>query len=322
MNRPEGSAPLVSLAPTAQAVWGGLAVVNFTCGGAGAGAVLGILATALLAPIPGDAVRAAEVMGFLLAGAGFAAVGAEAGRPLRGINVFRHLRRSWMSREALAAAAFGLFVVLDVGMPGPWPRGLGAAAAFAFMLSQGFILFAARGVPAWAAWEIPLLFVTSGITKGLGIVLVVLAAEGGPGPLSTATGMAVGATLLDLLVWSGYSGSRSGSAAKRQALARVRTGWVAAGIVGLGHLLPLLILVVILGVAGPSPGTVARALAALAGLSMVAGGAILKWAVIRRAGLLHPLGLNVLRSVAEVVGGGRPAVGGTGPGRTAGPSAG
>ncbi len=309
----EGPAPRVSLPATPQRVWGGLAVVNFTCGAAGTGAVVAILAAALVAPVSEPAMRAIQVVGLILAGAGFAAVGAEAGRPLRGINAFRHLRRSWMSREALAAAAFGVAVALDVVRPGPWQRGLGAVAALAFMLSQGFILLAARGVPAWATWEIPILFITSGLTKGFGIVLVVLAALGGAEALREAAALAVGALLVDLLAWFGYSGSREGPPAKQEGLARLRAGWVGAGIVGLGHLLPLAALVVILWAGGPEAGTPGRMIAALAGLCMVAGGAVLKWAVVMQAGFLQPLGLSVLRSIGWDVGA-RPSPALAGPG--------
>lgn len=319
MLTPEGRAASAALAPIPQRVWGGLAAVNFACGGAGTGAVLAILATATVAPVSGRAVRAAELVGLLLAAAGFAAVGAEAGRPLRGINVFRHLRRSWMSREALAAAAFAAFVALDVLVPGPWQRGLGAAAAAAFMLSQGFILLAARGVPAWATWEIPMLFVTSGITVGLGIVLVVLAALGEAEALTAAAGLAVAALILDLLAWVTYAGSREGAPAKRKALARLRAGGMAAGVVGLGHVLPLAALTAMLSFGGPSSGWPAGTLAAAAGLCLVAGGAILKWAVVMRAGFLHPLGLGGLRSIGPAASALRPtAVAGPAPGRAAG----
>ncbi len=307
------AAPLVALAPAPQAVWGALAVVNFTCGGAGAGAVLAILATALVAPVSAGAVRGVEIIGLALAGAGFAAVGAEAGRPLRGLNVFRHLRRSWMSREALAAAAFAAFIGLDVVLPGPWQHGLGAAAGFAFMTSQGFILFAAKGAPAWTTWEIPLVFVTSGLAKGIGVALLVLAVMGEAEALGAAAVLATAAALLALLAWAAYSGSRDGSRAKQEALAGLRTGWAAAGIVGLGHTLPLVALVVVLAADGPRPRTPGWIVTALAGICLAAGGAILKWAIVRRAGLLHPLGLNVLRSI------GRPVVARTRPGSAMGP---
>ncbi len=316
MGRHEGTAPFVALAPAPQAVWGALAVVNFTCGGAGAGAVLAILATALVAPVSGGAVRGVEVIGLLLAAIGLAAVGAEAGRPRRGLNVFRHLRRSWMSREALAAAAFGALIGLDVVVPGPWTRGLGAAAGFVFMLSQGFILFAAKGVPAWTTWEIPLVFVTSGLAKGIGLALLVLAVMGEAEALRAAAVLATAAALLALLAWSAYSGSRDGSRAKQEALTGLRTGWAAAGIVGLGHTLPLVALVVVLAADGPRPRTPGWIVTALAGICLAAGGAILKWAVVRRAGVLHPLGLDVVRSI------GRPVAAGTRPGPAVGSSRG
>ena len=301
MSPRERAAPRVALPAMPQAVWGGLAVVNFTCGGAGAGAVLGIVAVSLVAPVSGRAARLVEAIGLLLAGAGLAAVGAEAGRPLRGFNVFRHPRRSWMSREPVAAAAFAAFIGLDVVAPGPWQRGLGAAAALAFMLSQGFILFAAKGVPAWATWEIPLLFVTSGIAKGLGVVLAVLALMGEADGLKAAAELATAVIVAALLAWWVYSLSADGPPAKREALAHLRTGWVAAGIVGVGHTLPLVALVATVGSGGPRPGTPGWVAMPLAGLCLAAGGALLKWAVVRRAGLLHPLGLDAFRSIGGPV---------------------
>ncbi len=303
----ERSAPRVALPPIPQVVWGRLAVVNFTCGGAGAGAVLGILAVSLVAPVSRQAVQLLEIIGLLLAGGGLAAVGAEAGRPLRGYNVFRGLRRSWMSREALAAAAFGTLIGLDVVLPGPWQRGLGAAAAFAFMLSQGFILFTAKGVPAWATWEVPLVFATSGLATGLGVVLVVLPILGEARALAAAAGMATAAVLFSLLAWWVYSLSPVGPRAKQEALAGLRTRWVGLGIVGVGHTLSLAVLIVALWLDGPQ-GKPVGMVALLAGLCMAAGGTILKWAVVRRAGLLHSLGVNVLRSV------GRPATAAPSPG--------
>jgi phenylacetyl-CoA:acceptor oxidoreductase subunit 2 len=268
--------------------------------------VLAIMATALVVPVSSATVRVAEVIGLLLAGIGLAAVGAEAGRPLRGINVFRHLRRSWMSREALAAAAFGVLIGLDVVVPGPRQRGLGAAAALGFILSQGFILYAAKGVPAWATWELPVLFMTSALTKGLGVVLVLLAVVGEMKALAMAGELAAGVILVDVLAWWVYA-EADGSRAKEESLRRLRAPGVAAAVLGLGHVLPLIPLVMWLAAGGPPLGAAAWAAAIACGVCMVAGGGILKWAVVRRAGMLHPLGLVVVRSGSLPVAAGAPS---------------
>ena len=271
-----------------QQTWGGKAVVNFACGGAGAGAVLAAFAVGLAVPGPVPALRAVETLGLLLIGVGFAAVAAEAGRPLRGLNVFRHLGRSWMSREALAALLLGIFVGPDLWTPHPLLRGLAAAAGLAFIASQGFILFAARGVPAWSLRAVPVLFVTSGLAKGLGIVLLVIGVAGPAAALAPAAKLAAAATVLDLIVWAGYVTSKSGSAARQEALVLLRWGRIAVPVVGVGHVIPLALVAIGLGLDPASP-----ILLGLAGACILAGGAFLKWALVLRAGRLHPLGLGV-----------------------------
>jgi phenylacetyl-CoA:acceptor oxidoreductase subunit 2 len=270
-----------------QQVWGGKAVVNFACGGAGAGLVVAAFAVGLASPAAAPALRGLEALGLLLVGIGFASVAAEAGRPLRALYVFRHLRRSWMSREAAAALLFGILVAAGLWTPHPLPRALAAAAGLAFMATQGFILFAARAVPAWRMWQVPVLFVTSGIAKGLGLLLVGAALAGVAPTLLPAAWLAGSVLLLDLGAWAGYVAAKGGPPARREALALLKWGRVAAGVVGLGHAVPLALLAAGLGWDLPAPG-----LLALAGGCMVAGGAFLKWAVVRRAGRLHPLGLG------------------------------
>jgi len=197
-----------------QQVWGGKAVVNFACGGAGAGAVLGAFAVALVAPGPAPSLRAVEALGPLLIGLGFAAVAAEAGRPWRGLNVFRHLGRSWMSREAVAALLFAILVGADLWVLWPPLRALAAAMGLAFIASQGCILFAARGVPAWSMRAVPVLFVTSGLATGLAIVLLAVGVAGPVAALAPAAKLAAAATVLDLVIWAGYVTSEGAPVAR------------------------------------------------------------------------------------------------------------
>src|SRR5207237_791870 len=96
----------------------------------------------------------------------------EIGRPLRAVNVFVHLKRSWMSRESVAAVAlFLLGAGLIAGLRWrAWPT---AVAALVFLYCQARILGAARGIPAWRApLTVPLLVATA-LAEGVGLFAVV-----------------------------------------------------------------------------------------------------------------------------------------------------
>lgn len=144
--------------------WDARAAGNFICGGAGAGLVA---ATSLHAmDVPGAQLRIG--VGLALVALGLFFVWLEIGRPLRALNVFANLRRSWMSREALAALALFLLASgLVAGLPWPaWPAGV---AALVFLYCQARILREARGIPAWrAALTLPLVMVT-GLVEGIGL---------------------------------------------------------------------------------------------------------------------------------------------------------
>ena len=104
--------------------WDWRAAGNFIFGGAGSGlAIFGALCAppALVVPL--------VLAGMGLVGLGLFCVWLEIGRPLRAVNVFVHLRTSWMSREALAAIAlFLLGAGLVLGLRSPaWAIALTAA---------------------------------------------------------------------------------------------------------------------------------------------------------------------------------------------------
>src|SRR5574341_607336 len=126
--------------PQLQKVWKWPAATNFTTGGIGAGFYLVGLVLGLprdqdwLAPflagqawlLPAVWAALFKLVGPAFVGAGFIALTTEAGRPQRGINLFRHLRRSWMSRETLAFVIFAPFAALDWLMPNPIARAVAA----------------------------------------------------------------------------------------------------------------------------------------------------------------------------------------------------
>lgn len=143
--------------------WDGRAAGNFMCGGAGSALVF---FGALFAPAV--ALPWLVAAGLALVGLGLFCVWLEIGRPLRAMNVMVHLRRSWMSREALAGALlFLLGAGLVFGMHWrSWPTAL---VALVFLYCQARILGSALGIPVWRhPLTAPLLIVT-GLAEGIGL---------------------------------------------------------------------------------------------------------------------------------------------------------
>ncbi|HBY92450.1 MAG: polysulfide reductase NrfD [Ardenticatenaceae bacterium] len=278
--------------PMKQRVWKWPAVVNFTLGGLGTGFYLVGLAAG--APEGAGFVQLAlfKLLGPLLASLGFLALTTEAGRPLRGYNLLRHLRRSWMSRETLAAAVFIPAAAADWFFPHPVLKGLAGAAALGLMISQGFIVYRARGVTAWNVPLMPLFFVTSAFATGSGL-MVLLVALGGSSGLSGSASFLLPVGLislaLNLALWLLYLSEAD--PAFQQATKTLRRPDTMTFVVGMGHLLPALLMVVALG----SENTpLLRAItAAVAGASVIAGGVSQKSGVILGAGYLRAIALGV-----------------------------
>ncbi len=289
-------------APQLQHTWHGLAVSNFFCGTTGAGLFLFAMlygwlrgASAPILDLSGDtwsvsldAATLAALLAPLLVGVGLLSVGAEAGRPLRGFNVFRNLGRSWMSRESAFAIVFiGLGLLDTLLWRNPAVQVLAGLAGLGVMLAQGIVLSQAKGVPAW---NVPIMtdwFITSGLATGAGMMLVVggipggLLGGGGPAPGWLLWG-ALAAALLDLLVWYRYLASRHPAATFRESVAVLQGGRYQLGIVVLGHVAPAVLLAAALAAGG-------IALPLLAGAALVAGGLIAKYALILKAGFLVDL---------------------------------
>lgn len=279
--------PPVELIPARrQRLWGWQAVVNFTLGGVGAG----LYGTAVLAAgfERTPAVVLASWLAPFLVLAGFAAVAAEAGRPLRGPRVLWKVRTSWMSRELWIGAVFVLLIAADIAFPLRIHRAQALAAAVLLALAQGMILRHSRGIAAWDAAVMPWLFLLSAAVSGAGayMFLEVLAGRTVPPPV-----LAAGILLVILTFWAGraYVSTPAGHAF-REATASLRDGAAGRLAAGLGGALPLGALAVALA----APAVAAPAVA-LAGLALVACQAQLKTELILRAGLLRPITVATLR---------------------------
>ncbi|MEM2236836.1 MAG: hypothetical protein QXU87_06200 [Candidatus Caldarchaeum sp.] len=148
-----------------QHVWEWLALCNFLLGGAGGGLYVVAVLTNLA-----DGFLTLAAAGLVIAGLGF--VGLEAGNPAKAYHVFRNFRQSWMSREAVFATGFVLLAGLDFMWPSILLKWLAWFCAAAYVVSQGFMLAAAKKIPSWNTPLTPPLFIVLSLSAGLGIVIV------------------------------------------------------------------------------------------------------------------------------------------------------
>ena len=248
--------------------WDWRAAGNFICGGAGAGLTI---FGALCAP-PGLLVPLV-LAGLGLVGLGLFFVWLEIGRPLRALNVLRHLHTSWMSREAVAAIVlFLLGACLVAGLRWPsWPI---AVAAAVFLYCQARLLGAARGVPTWRHPLTVLMLLLTGLTEGMGLFWL-LAAWASP-PLLLAVPLAA-LVLARALLWRLWR-MRLGDEASGPALRAIDAN--APLMQWMGLVAPLALLA--LAAATSTVPALASVLLALAGLLATAAGWAFKFTLVTR----------------------------------------
>jgi DMSO reductase anchor subunit len=283
MSALQAARPAELIPPQRQTLWGGLAVANFVLGGLGAGFYAVAAAAAGFGRPP--AVALADWLGPALVLAGFAAVAAEAGRPLRGPRVLWRVRTSWMSRELWIGGAFVLLAAADLLFPLRLHRVQAAAAALLLALAQGFIVRRCRGVAAWDSPLMPAVFVASSLISGAGLWLMVEAA-GGRAPGRAGLAALAGLVVAALAVWLRYLAGSSDEAAVR-ALSPLGRGPAAAGIIGLGYAAPLVLVLLAAGRPAAAP-----ALLALAGAGLAGGQCWAKALLILSAGQFRPITLG------------------------------
>lgn len=287
--------------PQKQQVWKLPAVLNFTFGGLGAG--MYIAAWLANTPEKGEwisffladnanwlSIALPSAMFKLLAPAlvalGFIALTTEAGRPQRGINLFRHLRRSWMSRETLAFAIFAPLAGLDWIFPNAVVRALAVIAALALVTCQGMIVYRARGVMTWNIELMPWYFVAASWSSGAGLYVLIAAALNVFVP-NQIIFFAITGALVNTAVWLMYVFTSDGYF--RDALRDLRAWDSLALVVGVGQALPALLL----GIIAFSKLDFENMLIAAAGACLIAGAFVQKFGIILRVGYLRAIVLNV-----------------------------
>jgi phenylacetyl-CoA:acceptor oxidoreductase 26-kDa subunit len=279
------------VAPWIQMNWDWRAAGNFIAGGTGSGLLVWAMATGVASS------RVLIVLGLACVGAGLLCVWAEIGRPWRALNVFRHARTSWMTREALVALGIFACGAAVFARADSLQRSLLGACALAFLYCQARMLQAAKGIPAWRHPRVVPLVAVTGLTEGAGLLLLYLTLLA-PRPAPDWFVALLALLLLGRVVyWQVYRrGVRVAGAprAALDALHRLDRPLVAADLLGCVLAAASLLLTV-----GPWLRVVAAALA-------LVGGWVLKWTIIRRAAFNQGFAL-VLAPERGVGGSGPPA---------------
>ena len=156
--------------PWLQTYWDWRAAGNFIAGGCGSG----LLLITAVATLRGGPVTEPTLLSLGLVMVGLALVWMELGRPWRFLHVFFNPHTSWMTREAIVAMPLLVF-----GLTAAWTGWLSllwiaVIVSMAFLYCQGRILIAAKGIPIWRTPRIMNLILTSGVTEGCGIYLLVI----------------------------------------------------------------------------------------------------------------------------------------------------
>jgi DMSO reductase anchor subunit len=279
--------PIDVLPSRPQTFWGWPAVINFFLGGLGAG----FYVVATLAEGPGGRSAVMTLASWLAPAfvlAGFTAVAAEAGRPLRGPRVLLRVGTSWMSRELWLGGTFVALALADALWPLAPLRAAAAVVGLLLAIAQGFMVGGARGVLAWNVPVMPTLFGLSALVAGTGLHLMI-----GAGARRVVPGSALAAVLLLLIVslwmWVRYL-SWSSEVAFSEAVAPLTRGREARLVVGAGLMAPLALTAVAL----VWPAMAAPALAP-AGALMILGQLHAKARLILTVGRLRPVTLAGMR---------------------------
>jgi DMSO reductase anchor subunit len=259
------------LPATPQRAWGWPAAANFILGGTGAGFYLFSYLVIVLEDRHLSLSRhiAFGLLAPILVIIGILALAIMEGRPSRAIYLFHNLRQAWLSRETFFLGVFIPAAILDWLIPNPIIRVISVAAALALMVSQGAILYQIRAITGWNVLFIPVLFISSGLASGGGVVLLIGGLTRSPLPLSTII-MAMAAISINLAIWLLYLYWFRG-AAFREAIEKLRRPYSLMITIGFGHILPLVLLFSLAGLGysvaeSPFPAETVSGLAILLGV--------------------------------------------------------
>lgn len=284
------------LAPTLQKRWDWRAAGNFICGGSGSGLLLVAAVLSLL----GLHTTGYALLASALVATGLGLVWLEIGRPLRSMNVFRNPGSSWMTREGMVAALLLPLGVLTYFSESTSLLILSSVPAIGFLYAQARILHMAKGIPAWRSPAINPLIMSTGMTEGMGILLIFAGlAEGNVAGLFAGYGWIFALALVFLrgAAWLNYRYALANNAPEATLRVLERANIV---VVLLGVATPIVLLFL-----GKSYPAYQLPLAAAAGFFMVLCGWFCKYQIIIYAAYYQ--GYAITHTPAR--GGGKPGPG-------------
>src|SRR3990170_1167748 len=88
---------------------------------------------------------------------------------------------SWMTRETWCVGVFYPAVAAGTLAPHPALDLLAALAALGFLICQGRMVYASKGIAAWRTPLVPWMLVATGLFEGLGLLAVAAALGAGQG---------------------------------------------------------------------------------------------------------------------------------------------
>lgn len=281
----------IQIPPTRYEIWGWPAAANLILGGTACGFFL-LSMLNIEAYMQDKAVFAllrSNIISPILVALGLLTVGIEAGRPLRGIFLFHHLKRSWMSREVLAGMLFILFALSDAVLPNVAFKSISVAAAMGFMLCQGFMVYRAKAVTAWISYLIPLYFITSGLILGFGFLLFWSTAFVPTDTPATTLLLGLFGLLANLILWHMIVKPKT-IASEDRSVIHLRNTLSMTMTFGFGHLVPILLLLAILIFSYThSFDNATFALSMITGACIFAGGITQKIGVILQANAIREI---------------------------------
>lgn len=226
---------------------------------------------------------------------GFLLISIEAGRPLRGLYIFRQLRFSWMSREIIAGMVFVVAALLDWKAPHIALQLLASVGAFSLMISQAGILYDARAIRTWNSNLIRWLSLTANISLGTGLILLITGLE----KLSFDKALIlIGACCIafNLLLWLLYIGDQK--ILNTEAMKSMRSLKSLFVTVVIGHVIPVMMLLLIFWRRGYMPGSgLNDASFVIVGLAVLAGAIWQRKSIILEAGYLRAIVLAPHKSI-------------------------
>ena len=268
------SDPSNPLVGARQTFWDYRAAMNFVLGGMASGLALTAWIAHLAGLVGPETLSATYVVAAAIMAVGLFFVFLKIGRKARFLYVLLRPQSSWMTRETWCVAVFYPAVTAALLWPSAALFALAGIAAAGFLGCQARILFASKGIPAWRAPLVPWMLVAGGLLEGLGLLALVMALAGGPATALAPAGIML--AVLNAALWRQYR--VSAKARGIGPLSRRDLAKVSPLVHALGHAAPALGFALCL-----APSLASNALAALAGITAVAAGALWKFVLVTRA---------------------------------------